>query len=349
MAVVEGVDIPRISIIVPMYNAESGIARCVASVLAQTQRDFELLVVDNNSRDRSIRTCKDAMAGDARARILAETRQGVSVARNKGLAEARGEYVFFLDADDEITPDALDKLLAEARAYDADMVTAGLEHVLLDAAGQVRSRMAHPMMTERFEGQAGIARAFASRLPQYGLFSVFMLYRRSLLEEHALRFDPAVSLGEDLLFNLSAFRQAHRLSVLGEPVYRYYHQYGDNLNLKYRADMSAIKCMLFENAVGFLSDSGCWDEDAKRAYYTMYSQEAFLLVGNIFRNPAYVASAARREFAEVLALPDVQEMLKRRGSLTLSLPKRVFVTSLKTKSFTLARLSVQAYRILNRV
>ncbi|MDR0898156.1 MAG: glycosyltransferase, partial [Oscillospiraceae bacterium] len=87
---------PRVSVITPVYNAEKTLLRCVNSVLGQTMPDFELLLVDNNSTDNSGEIMRRLAEGDRRIRPLHEGKQGVSAARNWGLTNARGDYVFFL-------------------------------------------------------------------------------------------------------------------------------------------------------------------------------------------------------------------------------------------------------------
>ncbi|MBQ6985582.1 MAG: glycosyltransferase family 2 protein, partial [Oscillibacter sp.] len=99
---------PAISVIVPVYQGEALLPGCVESVRRQTFDDWELLLIDDGSTDNSRTLCEHYAAGDARIRVLAQPRNlGVSAARNRGLQEARGDYVAFLDADDRYVPGTL--------------------------------------------------------------------------------------------------------------------------------------------------------------------------------------------------------------------------------------------------
>ena len=98
---------PKISIIVPVYRAETVLPTCVESVFAQTFQDWELLLVDDGSPDKSGRLCDEYAAWDPRVRVFHKGNGGVSSARNLGMREARGEYLFFIDADDWIDAQAL--------------------------------------------------------------------------------------------------------------------------------------------------------------------------------------------------------------------------------------------------
>lgn len=116
-----------LSIIVPMYNCISGgVQRCLDSILAQTMRDFELILVDDGSTNGSAKIFDDYASQDARIRVIHQRNQGVSAARNTGVAAASGDYIAFVDADDWIEPTMYERLLTAAREYDVDIVKCGV-------------------------------------------------------------------------------------------------------------------------------------------------------------------------------------------------------------------------------
>ena len=112
----------KVSVIVPVYKAEAYLERCVDSLLAQTFRDFEILLIDDGSPDRSGEICDMYARKDDRVRVFHQKNSGVSMARQKGLDEARGEYVIHADPDDWVEPDMLQELYAKAKEEDADIV-----------------------------------------------------------------------------------------------------------------------------------------------------------------------------------------------------------------------------------
>ena len=116
---------PKVSIIVPVYNAEAFIADCINSVLAQTEQDWELILVDDCSTDKSVEIIEKIITlplGGKGWVLRQERNQGPSAARNRGIREAKGEYVFFLDADDTITPTCIELLYGLAKQHNADYV-----------------------------------------------------------------------------------------------------------------------------------------------------------------------------------------------------------------------------------
>ena len=110
-----------VSIIVPVYNAQRYLHRCVASILEQSLQDIQLILVDDGSADGSGTLCDEFAAKDSRVMVLHQKNAGVSAARNAGLAVAKGEFVGFVDADDAITPDAYEQAVDAIGAHDMAM------------------------------------------------------------------------------------------------------------------------------------------------------------------------------------------------------------------------------------
>lgn len=98
-----------VSIIVPIYNAEQYISKCIESILAQTYRDFELILVDDGSTDMCGKICDEYAKQDSRVHVIHQENKGVSAARNAGISLAKGEYIMFVDSDDFITENMLEK------------------------------------------------------------------------------------------------------------------------------------------------------------------------------------------------------------------------------------------------
>ncbi len=114
-----------VSIIVPVYNAEKYLDRCVDSVKAQTYTNWELLLVDDGSKDASPLMCDKYASEDKRIRVFHQQNGGICAARNTGIKNIKGDYFFFCDNDDRIEPDAIEELLYLAKTENADMVIGG--------------------------------------------------------------------------------------------------------------------------------------------------------------------------------------------------------------------------------
>ena len=213
---------PIVSIIVPVYNAEETLRRCIESVLNQGFTDFELLLVDDGSTDSSAGICREYENGDRRVRVIHKENTGVSDTRNLGLSEARGTFVQFLDSDDWITPDATSLMVRAARDSGADMVIADFYRVIGD-------RVAHKGDIEK-DGLLSLEEfaGFMMENPADFYYGVLWnkLYRRDIVEEHKLRMDTDISWCEDFMFNLEYIRYAKVFYALHAPIYYYVKRKG---------------------------------------------------------------------------------------------------------------------------
>lgn len=208
---------PCVTIIVPIYNAQATLRRCVESVLNQEFADFELILADDGSRDGSAAICDQFAREDGRVRVLHKENSGVSDTRNQAMAQARGEYLQFLDADDWITPNATKLLAQAARDHQCDLVISDFYRVVgerVSPKGDIDED--GPLTREEFA-------AHMMENPADFYYGVLWnkLYRRDIIQEHRLKMDPEISWCEDFLFNLEYIRHAQRFFALHVPIYYY--------------------------------------------------------------------------------------------------------------------------------
>lgn len=126
---------PAISVIVPVYNVEAYVEKCLRSVLGQTFQDFEIVAVDDGATDKSGEICERLAREDARIRVVHQENQGLGGARNTGIREARGQWLLFPDSDDWLEPEALERAYNAAQKHDADMAVFAFQTV--DGQGRV--------------------------------------------------------------------------------------------------------------------------------------------------------------------------------------------------------------------
>lgn len=208
---------PTVSIIVPVYNAAETLRRCVDSVLKQDYTDFELLLVDDGSRDGSGAICDAYAARDPRVRVIHKENAGVSAARNDALDQVQGTFLQFLDSDDWLTPDATKQLVRSAQACGCDLVIADFYRVSGD-------RVAHK---GEIDEEGVLSReefaAYMMENPADYYYGVLWnkLYRREIVEAHHLRMDADLRWCEDFLFNLEYILHSETFFALRAPIYYY--------------------------------------------------------------------------------------------------------------------------------
>ena len=210
---------PCITFIVPIYNMERLLPRALRSLRAQTLTDFEAILINDGSKDGSAALCAQAAAEDARFRFIDQPNGGVAAARNAGLDAARGEYIFFLDPDDWVEPDAAEVLYHIVRDADADCVEFGMFYDICDENGKLlHSETDHCTFSGVYRGEP-FKEHFDKMASSY--LAANKMYRRAFLEQHHLRFPPH-QLGEDGMFFVAFYRQNPGcLVVLEKPLYHY--------------------------------------------------------------------------------------------------------------------------------
>lgn len=211
---------PRVSIIIPVYNTDSYLRKCIDSVLNQTVSDFELLLIDDGSSDGCSSICDEYSQHDYRIKVIHKKNQGVSVARNVGLDLAKGYWITFVDSDDWIESTYLETLL---NFSDADIV---MGYYTVEGWNEWISE---PFENKRYEN-------ISEFLTKYALKSNFMvakLFRRSIIEYNNLRFDTTISYGEDTLFIFSYLRYVSSIHTDSKVIYNY-NCYGSMLSKQYR-------------------------------------------------------------------------------------------------------------------
>lgn len=208
---------PMVSILVPVYNAEKTIDRCVNSILNQTYRDFELLLLDDGSADGSGHACDIYAEKDGRVRVLHKENSGVSDTRNQGIALARGAYVQFVDSDDWLAPEATGAFVRALEESGCDMVIADFYRVIGERVSQKGN-----IQDEGIMDRTGYADEMM-RKPADFYYGVLWnkFYRRSIIEEYQLKMDSSISWCEDFMFNLEYVRHVRSVYALKVPVYYY--------------------------------------------------------------------------------------------------------------------------------
>lgn len=214
---------PAVSVIVPIYNVEAYLEACLSSIAAQTCGDFEVLLVDDGTKDGCPAIMERWAAADPRFHILRKENGGLSSARNAGMEAAQGEFLLFVDADDWIAPGLVGDALAAARESGAEQV-----HFNYCRAFEDRIEGAYlPLRDEVIDLDAlGLANYFYRYWMPYahGQEAWARLYRRSVVEAHGLRFAPNDEVfAEDTLMSAMLLFHTRRLAVLERP-YLYYRQ-----------------------------------------------------------------------------------------------------------------------------
>lgn len=217
---------PLVSIIVPIYNSEKYLERCIDSILSQEYTHFELLLMDDGSTDRSPQICDQFAAQDTRIKVIHKENSGVSDTRNKALDLAQGDYIQFLDSDDWITPDATKNFVHSAVSNGCDLVVSAFYRVIGDSFSPKSSIDKEGLLTRA---------EFADEMmdnPADFYYGVLWnkLFKRNIIEKYHIRMEKDISWCEDFIFNLEYLRHCRVIFSLKTPTYYYVKVKGSLVN-----------------------------------------------------------------------------------------------------------------------
>lgn len=239
-----------VSVVVPVFNVEPFLSRCIESLLNQDFTDFEVILVDDGSTDGCPRICDAFAALDPRIRVVHQLNRGLSGARNTGLAAAGGEYVCFLDGDDWADSTMISSLVEAAQTHAADIVVAGFHLDTVDASEALTHTLRVRPSLELVGPGRGCQQASTTTINLLG-YAWNKLYRKSLITDRGIRFTEGLSLIEDAVFNGVACRESARVLLLDQAHVHYMQRprttlvnryYDDFVQMRFRAiaEMSSV-------------------------------------------------------------------------------------------------------------
>ena len=205
-----------VSIVIPVYNVEKYLSKCIASVLAQTYKDFELILVDDGSPDNCGAICDEYAKKDSRIKVIHKENGGVSSARNAGIKIAQGEFINFVDSDDTIPVDSLENLVNLQKDNNSDLVCCTYEQHNINGTVKIKNVVDRFIDFSKIEAED--CKIFLS--------SIFFgpcvkLFNNNILKKHDILFDENISMGEDTKFVYDYLLKCGKVQCGSAVVYRY--------------------------------------------------------------------------------------------------------------------------------
>ncbi|WP_165021605.1 glycosyltransferase family 2 protein [Dysgonomonas sp. ZJ279] len=206
----------EISVIIPVYNTEAYLEECLDSVIAQQFEDWECLLIDDGSNDRSSSICDLYASRDGRFKVFHIVNSGVSAARNLGIEHASGTYIAFIDSDDTVAKSYLSRLYEAMMQVDAELIVGGM-------------KLVRPLATEINTATQGLviigsedSNRFVELNRKFLLYGpVVKLYHSYIIKSNNIRFPSGVQYGEDLIFNLEYLKYVTNIFVINTADYNY--------------------------------------------------------------------------------------------------------------------------------
>lgn len=219
-----------ISVIVPVYNSQKYLDRCINSILNQNFRDFELILIDDGSTDESPAMCDKYAHKYSRIKAIHKQNEGVSKARNTGICNATGDFITFVDSDDYISETMLSQLMA-CVDDNADMVIGSVK--MISEAGENQYLMRDSLVSTKALLEDYLSEAFP-RICLNG--PCVKLFRKDIIDKYNIRFDSAMSLGEDTVFVTEYLSHCEKIRTTDKAVYFYMRDNENSLYSRFRGN-----------------------------------------------------------------------------------------------------------------
>lgn len=268
-----------VSVIIPVYNVEKYLRECLDSVLAQTYESYEVIMVDDGSSDSSGDICDAYEEKEAGFRVIHRENGGLSTARNTGLEEAKGKYVYFLDSDDWIEKEALSALVRKAEETGADFVYfdgrsfEDSEKGYNVPQGYVRKREYQPDSGMNAFDALQKNKDFKAAVQSY-------FWKKDFLDSHELRFYPGI-LYEDLLFSFEAFCKAGMTAHCHEGFFQRRLRPGSIMSSRPVKRNFQSMITVYEEVCRIASEHGCADKESVRQYIARCAMRCIEIYGRL--------------------------------------------------------------------
>ena len=308
-----------ISVIIPIFNAAVFLRNCLTSLLAQQEKDWEAILVNDGSSDESAVICEEFVSTDKRFQYFSQTNSGVSSARNLGIQHAKGEWICFLDADDSLPSDSLSTLLEAMKTSHADLVIGGYE--IWDQNGKVLYQI-DDRVSEELDRDGAIALMYKSKYYSYLGYICGKMFRSDILHNLNLSFNPKIYFNEDRLFVTQYLAACNRVLLLTQPVYHYVEHPGSatasrqqGFNENYVTDLEAMILMRetiarfspknFKNATEGIACSYWQIQYWMNKFHANSFNKVFALHKKVFKQ------LKLKEYCRLIVLPFFQKIPKK--------------------------------------
>ena len=265
---------PLVSIIVPVYNAQEYLSKCIESILNQTMKDFELILINDGSNDKSPKICDKYSLRDSRIKVIHKENEGVSIARNTGINISRGKYIVFADSDDYVDENWCCEMYKAIINNNRNMIMTGITIYNTRNNNNIINNLNINSDTD------------TSMVKKKDFFILYKkqlinspcnkIYITEIIKSNNVRFKENLRLGEDLLFNLEYLSfMDEDIIVLNKSLYNYILSDKESLDNRYYEDLFQIYNMLYRELYSFMV---LFNTDIKSYEVSFYSSYFFMLM-----------------------------------------------------------------------
>lgn len=275
----------KVSVIVPAFNCEKTIEKCINSIINQTLKELEIIIVNDGSTDKTYNVIKKVGNKDSRITIINKVNEGPSKARNSGIKIARGEYIGFVDSDDYVDKDMFYQLYLLANKYNSEICGCNYYEEGCDGKvlNEIQSNLPYEQVLSKKMIRNMIIKSFVED-KNSGFYSLWnKIYKKKFLYDYSLFLDESRSHGEDWLFNINAFNYANNVIFLGKTLYHYVQINEFSLMRTYRTNQIDLLFSGRKALIHVLKENDISIDDSifnNKFIYTFYSYVIKEIINN---------------------------------------------------------------------
>ncbi|WP_299241390.1 glycosyltransferase [uncultured Aquimarina sp.] len=297
-------ELPLISVIIPIYNSEKYLDKCIRSIIGQTYSHLQILLVNDGSTDGSLDICKHLEKEDNRITVIDIPNGGVSNARNTGISMAKGTYLQFIDSDDYVDGLYIEHLFNTIQREKAQLSVCAIESLNTD--GHIFDKWEVEESTLHFDHIN--KDVFLELIQKFLLFGpVNKLYKTDIVVNNGISFDRSLSYGEDLLFNFEYFKHINSIAVTNKVVYKYVHDNQESLSKKRYHNKTELAKRIHFVLLDFFDRIQLTDKESLGVLYNRlfdyFYNEIFIIVNDI-------GFTFREKYKEIKILLKEKELTK---------------------------------------
>lgn len=339
---------PCVSIVIPVYNMEKYLDKCMESVLTQTLSDIEIILVDDGGSDGSVKMCDAYANKDARVKVIHKENGGLTSAWKAGSKLAQGEYIGYVDSDDYVEKDMFLRLYERGKNTDADIVCCGLRHLYED--DPKRNWTEQMEFSKDSLSERDIREEVFPTLINDGSFlgrrlmpnRVTKLVKAGLVKKNLDRCADAVSIGEDYQFSLCMFLDAKHVEIIRDYFPYYYYMNGASMTMKHDPGYPQKLHVMRENLCRISDEKGMYDFKPQ-----IWDDFLCLMVLHVkaivYKQKNVPYRVLKKEMKKVLTSSEVRYAIARCGMKKLSAAEKMFLFFMKYKCYGMIYAVIRLY------
>lgn len=219
----------KVSIIVPVYNAEKYLDDCLKSIITQTYKNLEIILINDGSTDNSLKVCYKYKEIDERIVVVNNKNHGVSYSRNCGIKIATGNYIVFIDSDDVIDIRYIEKLIEPTKKEDYDLIICGLTHKFREKEKWISKK---EIISNLDKLTGNIKLDYRFLVHYYLEVPVVKLFKKNIIDKNNITFPENLLISEDQVFNREYIKHVKNYTYIDEYLYMYYHRNNNSLSMR---------------------------------------------------------------------------------------------------------------------